>query len=137
LARSILIESEAVGIGLASNLEIDQKNIYQASLLAMKRAVESISILPEILLVDGFILKDVDYFQIGIRQGDRKSLSIAAASIVAKVLRDDMMDLLDSVYGGYALARNKGYGTREHYRALEERGPTFFHRLTFNLRAKR
>lgn len=137
LARLILIESEAVGIGLASNLEIDQRNIYQASLLAMKRAVESISILPEILLVDGFIIKDVNYFQIGIRQGDRKSLSIAAASIVAKVLRDDMMDLLDSVYGGYALARNKGYGTREHYRALEERGPTFFHRLTFNLRAKR
>jgi len=136
LARFILFEAEAVGIGVASNLEIDQENIYRASLLAMKRAVENISIPPEILLIDGFILKDVDYFQMGIRQGDRKSLSIAAASIVAKVLRDEMMILLDRVYGGYALPRNKGYGTREHYRALKERGPTSFHRLTFNLRAK-
>jgi ribonuclease HII len=136
LARLILNNVEVLGIGMATNLEIDQANIYQASLTAMRRAVENIPITPDVLLVDGFILKDVNYFQIGIPQGDRKSISIAAASIVAKVLRDEMMVLLNKVYGGYSLHKNKGYGTKEHFRALEELGPTPFHRLTFNLASK-
>lgn len=136
LARFILNNVEVLGIGMATNLEIDQANIYQASLTAMRRAVENIPITPDVLLVDGFILKDVNYFQIGIPQGDRKSISIAAASIVAKVLRDEMMILLNKVYGGYSLHKNKGYGTKEHFRALEELGPTPFHRLTFNLASK-
>jgi ribonuclease HII len=68
---------------------------------------------------------------LGLRQGDRKSISIAAASIVAKVLRDHMVYTLDTVYEGYALARHKGYGTRDHLRALEEKGPTIFHRISF------
>jgi len=136
LAAIILAEATSIGIGVASNQEIDQKNIYWASLEAMKRAVQNLSLTPDILLVDGFILKDVNYLQKGIPQGDRRCVSIAAASIVAKVLRDEMMVLLDKIFEGFGLSRNKGYGTREHYRALAELGPTPFHRRTFNLKLK-
>jgi len=136
LAAMILVEATSIGIGVASNQEIDQKNIYWASLEAMKRAVQNLSLTPDILLVDGFILKDVNYLQKGIPQGDRRCVSIAAASIVAKVLRDEMMVLLDKIFEGFGLSRNKGYGTREHYRALAELGPTPFHRRTFNLKLK-
>lgn len=136
LAKEILINSSSVGVGLSSNFEIDQKNIYWASLNAMKRAVEDMSLTPDFVLVDGFSLNGVNYPQISVPQGDKKSISIAAASIVAKVLRDEIMELLDKVYQGYRLFQNKGYGTREHYRALKEKGPTPLHRLSFNLRCK-
>jgi ribonuclease HII len=136
LARRIWEEAASVGIGYASNVEVDQKNIYWASFAAMKRAVENMALTPDILLVDGFALKGVDYAQMGIPQGDRKSTSIAAASIVAKVFRDEMMVSLDQVYHGYHLGKNKGYGTREHYQALDELGPTSLHRLTFNLKLR-
>jgi ribonuclease HII len=136
LAEAILANAVSVGIGSATNNEIDQKNIYWASLSAMRRAVENMPLAPDFILVDGFRLNDVNYPQRSIVQGDRKSTSIAAASIVAKVLRDEMMIHLDRVYEGYALSKNKGYGTREHYRAIKEMGPTLFHRLTFNLRNK-
>ncbi len=136
LAEAILANAASVGIGWATNYEIDQKNIYWASLRAMRRAVENMPTAPDFILVDGFRLNDVNYPQRSIVQGDRKSISIAAASIVAKVLRDEMMVHLDKVYKGYALSKNKGYGTKEHYKALKEMGPTLFHRLTFNLRYK-
>jgi ribonuclease HII len=136
LADMILAGAISVGIGVSSNQEIDQKNIYWASLEAMKRAVQNLSLTPDILLVDGFTLKDVNYLQKGIPQGDRRCVSIAAASIVAKVLRDEMMVLLDKIFEGFGLSRNKGYGTREHYQALAELGPTPFHRHTFNLKLK-
>jgi ribonuclease HII len=136
LAEAILANAFSVGIGSATNYEIDQKNIYWASLSAMRRAVENMPIAPDFILVDGFRLNDVNYPQRSIVQGDKKSTSIAAASIVAKVLRDEMMIHLDKVYEGYSLSKNKGYGTREHYKALKEMGPTLFHRLTFNLRHK-
>lgn len=133
LARIILSEAASVGIGAATNSEIDRENIYWASLKAMKRAIQNLSINPDIILVDGFSLKDEEYPHVCIPQGDAKSISIAAASIVAKVVRDKMMILLDSVYRGYALWKNKGYGTKEHYKALKAMGPTPFHRFTFNL----
>ena len=136
LAGAILANAASVGIGSATNYEIDQKNIYWASLSAMRRAVENMPLAPDFILVDGFRLNDVNYPQRSVVQGDRKSISIAAASILAKVLRDEMMIHLDKVYEGYGLSRNKGYGTREHYRALKETGPTLLHRLTFNLRCK-
>ena len=113
LAKAILTNAVSVGIGLSTNSEIDQKNVFWASINAMRRAVENLSITPK---------------------GDKKCISIAAASIVAKVLRDDMMIHLDRVYNGYALSKNKGYGTKEHYRALTKLGPTLFHRRTFNLK---
>ena len=133
LAKHILSHALSLGIGLATNYEIDRQNIYWASLLAMKRAVEKMSLKPDFLLVDGFCLNGVNYPQIGLKQGDKKSQTIAAASIIAKVLRDEMMVKLGRIYEGYALSRNKGYGTREHFKALKERGPTALHRVSFNL----
>ncbi len=134
LAKDILAQATSIGVGLATNEEIDRQNIYWASLTAMKRAVANMTISPDFLLVDGFCLSSVNYPQIGVRQGDRKSLTIAAASIIAKVLRDKMMWQLDKIYEGYALAKNKGYGTKEHYAALKKRGPCPGHRKSFNLR---
>lgn len=133
LAGIILKEARSVGIGLATNFEIDQENIYWAALKAMKRAIQNLSLRPDILLIDGFQLKDVNCAQVRIPGGDSKSISIAAASIVAKVVRDKMMVFLDQVYEGYALGKNKGYGTKEHYQALREKGPTPLHRFSFNL----
>ncbi len=100
----------------------------------MRRAVENLAFCPDILLVDGLPLKDVKYEQMGIPQGDRKCASIGAASIVAKVFRDDLMNFFDSQYEGYGLSRHKGYGTEEHYRSLREKGPTGLHRMSFRLR---
>ena len=134
LASALLRQADAVSIGMASSAEIDDINILRASQLAMLRAVENLPLRPDILLVDGYAIKDVEYRQVGILQGDRKCPSIGAASIIAKVFRDGLMDLFDAVYGGYGLARNKGYGTEEHFRCLRERGPTSLHRMTFTLR---
>lgn len=137
LARSILAAADSVGVGSCTNLEVDQKNIYWASLEAMRRAVAAMSRIPDLVLVDGFLLRDFPFRQKAIRQGDRKSATIAAASIVAKVLRDEIMVSCDRLAAGYALGRNKGYGTKEHYRALDELGPTPFHRKSFKLRSDR
>ena len=133
LAAALLREASGVGVGLASATEIDALNIHRASQLAMVRAVESLPEPPDVLLVDGFAIKEVKYRQMGIPQGDRKVRSIAAASIVAKVFRDGLMRTFDALYEGYGLGRNKGYGTEEHLRALRERGPTGLHRTSFKL----
>jgi ribonuclease HII len=132
--RLILMHAEGVGWGLASHSEIDRINIHRASLESMKRALDSLVMEPDFVLVDGFKLNNVQYSHLQVRQGDRKSLSIAAASIVAKVLRDEIIIHLDSVFEGYKLAKHKGYGTREHYEILRRLGPTVFHRKTFNLK---
>ena len=136
LAKLILGHAIAVGVGGATHSEIDQNNIYRASLKAMRKAVERMPVPPDFILVDGFTLNDVNYPQISVPQGDKKSTSIAAASIVAKVLRDEMMFQLNNVFEGYSLSKNKGYPTKEHFQALKEKGPTSLHRLTFNLRCK-
>jgi ribonuclease HII len=133
LAAALLREAAGVGVGLASATEIDALNIYQASRLAMVRAIESLPEPPDVLLVDGFPIKELNYRQMGIPRGDRMSRSIAAASIVAKVFRDGLMATFDALYEGYGLARNKGYGTEEHLRALKDRGPTGLHRASFKL----
>ncbi len=133
LAKTILEHTKFVGIGLATNSEIDRQNIHGASLEAMRRAINKMGIKPEYLLVDGFCLADVPYPQKKIVQGDRKSKSIAAASILAKVIRDEIIVHLDKVFGGYALWKHKGYGTKEHYAALRKLGPADFHRRSFNL----
>lgn len=131
LAAFLAREASGLGIGTASAAEIDEMNILQATHLAMRRALERLPIRPDVLLVDGFPIKDVDYRQMGVPGGDRKSRSIAAASIVAKVFRDDLMAALEDVYGGYGLDRNKGYGTREHLGCLRTKGPTCLHRRSF------
>lgn len=134
LCRLILQGAEAVGWGMAHNIEIEERNIHWAALESMRRAIERLALEPDFLLVDGFRLNDVHYSQARVRQGDRKSITIAAASIVAKVLRDEMVVHLDRIFEGYSLARHKGYGTREHYQALRKLGPSVFHRRTFNLK---
>jgi ribonuclease HII len=133
LARLISAEAVALGIGLATHLEIDRLNIFRASQLAMRRAVELLPVRPDVVLVDGLALKDFSFPQEAVRQGDRRSYSIAAASIVAKVVRDGIMTFGGGMFEGYGLERNKGYGTREHYRALAARGPSPFHRRSFKL----
>jgi len=136
LARSILAGAEAVGLGLVHPAEIDRLNIYWASLEAMRRAVSDLAQPPDGLLLDGFPLKEVNYPQRPVHGGDRASVSIAAASIIAKVFRDDAVMRLDYVFKGYGLARHKGYGTPEHYRALSRLGPTPYHRRSFRLGPK-
>ncbi len=135
LAGRILAEAVALGLGFATNREIDDKNIYWASLEAMRRAVENLAVRPDFVLTDGFKNWTGGFVcpQRGVVGGDRKCLTIAAASIIAKVVRDEMMDVFDGFFGGYHLARNKGYGTSEHYSALRAKGPTPLHRLSFNL----
>jgi len=138
LARLILAEAEAFAVGLATSREIDEKNIYWASLEAMKRAVAGLAPPPDFLLLDGYKSREGGFScpQLGIPGGDHKSLSVAAASIVAKVVRDEMIVRLEGFYTGYHLANNKGYGTKDHYQALREKGPTSLHRLTFDLEGK-
>lgn len=131
LARAILASAKAIGIGMATNKEIDKNNIHSASFEAMRRAVRNMPSCPDFLLVDGFQLPGTHHDQLGLRQGDRRSISVASASIVAKVLRDQMISKLDNVYEGYAFTKHKGYGTKDHFRALDEKGPTVFHRFSF------
>lgn len=117
--------------GIASHEEIDKYNILNATKLAMKRAVEGLNIKPEHLLIDAVKLDDVNIDQTSIIKGDEKSVSIAAASIIAKVERDKMMVELSKKYPGYGFENNKGYGTAEHYDGLNKYGVTEIHRKTF------
>jgi len=137
LARLLLQEALGVGVGLSTSREVDRLNIQRASLTAMKRAAAGLESAPDVLLVDGFALKDVHYVQERVIHGDQRSLSIAAASILAKVLRDRMMVRLDGMFEGWGLSRHKGYGTREHFRTLARSGATPLHRQTFNLRSEK
>ena len=123
--------SLAAETGMSSAREIDDLGIVPATRLAMSRALGSMPLLPQYLLVDALDLPDIDIPQKAIIHGDARCLSIAAASIVAKVERDRMMTEADERYPGYAFAANKGYATAEHLRALESRGPCEIHRFSF------
>lgn len=127
----IMSKAVSVGTGCISHDVIDKVNILQATFLAMKQAVENLSAEPDILLVDAVHIPDVPYRQVGIVKGDARSVSIAAASIVAKVTRDHMMQEYDRLYPGYGFAANKGYGSEAHMKALAEKGPCPIHRKTF------
>jgi ribonuclease HII len=130
----ILADARSVGVGRCTAAEIDSLNILRASHEAMRRALASLDVRPDAVLVDGRAeIPGLPLAQTAIIRGDRRSLSIAAASIVAKVLRDAIMQRFDVRAPGYGLARNKGYGTEEHYSALEVLGPTDFHRKSFRL----
>ncbi len=123
-----------MGVGIVSTITIDRINILQASLLAMKRAVENLTASlssPDFLLIDGTFKIRMDTPQITLIKGESKSASIAAASIVAKVTRDALMVDLAARFPQYNLAQNKGYPTREHRGAIEKYGPTSCHRRTF------
>ena len=131
LYNVILTQALGVSIGRALVSEIDELNILQASLLAMERAVSSLSILPEYVLVDGIHLPNWNYKSQAIIKGDQKVASIAAASIVAKVFRDRELVSLDSVYPQFDFRANKGYPTKKHLRALVKYGPCPIHRFSF------
>lgn len=124
-------KAKCFAIARASVAEIDDINILQASLLAMKRAVEALTIQPEHVLVDGNKLPRWHYSSEAIVQGDARVEAIAAASILAKVTRDREMVALDSVYPGYGFADHKGYGTPVHLQALRSLGATPIHRRSF------
>ncbi len=121
----------AYGIGVIPPARIDEVNIRNATMEAMKLAVEDLGVVPDLLLIDAMTLKDLPIRQVDIVKGDARSLSIAAASIVAKVTRDRMMETYAEVYPEYHFDKNAGYGTAEHIAALKEHGPCPIHRSTF------
>lgn len=120
------------GIGVASHQEIDQLNIFQATRLAMKRALLGLTRTPDFVLVDGPIKLDVPVHQKAVIGGDSQSAVIAAASIVAKVYRDGLMYKFDKEYPGYFFAKHKGYATKKHLESLSQLGPCAIHRRNFS-----
>jgi len=124
-------EAVAVGTGVVLPQVIDAINIFKATQLAMKQAIEKLPKQPQFLLIDRLTLPQCPIPQLGITRGDKSCLSIACASIVAKVTRDHIMEELDRVYPGYGLAKHKGYGTKEHISCLQQLGHSPIHRLSF------
>ncbi len=131
LADRIRTTAGAWATGFAEPDEIDRLNILRASLLAMRRAVEALPERPDALLVDALTIPGIELPQRAIVKGDALSVSIAAASIVAKVTRDALMRELDQQHPGYGLAHNMGYASEDHRDALRRRGPSCIHRRTF------
>jgi len=129
----LIIENAiSVGIGYVDSLIIDRINILQATLEAMKQSICNMNLLPDYILVDGqYEIKNVPIFQSAIVGGDNKSQCIAAASIVAKVYRDRLMEEFDIEYPKYNFMKNKGYGTKEHINAIKKFGPCKIHRKSF------
>ncbi|MEW6034734.1 MAG: ribonuclease HII [Chloroflexota bacterium] len=127
----ILEQAVSVGVALVPVEDIDGRGILRATRLAMRLALERMSLSPQFLLIDGMRLPQVRLPQKGIVRGDRLCLSIACASIVAKVTRDRVMVELDGQYPGYGLAAHKGYGTREHLSCLQSLGASPIHRRSF------
>lgn len=127
----IMEKAVAVGIGMASPARIDEINILQATYEAMREAISKLSVRPDLLLNDAVTIPGVDIRQVPIIKGDAKSISIGAASIVAKVTRDRMMVEYDKIMPEYGFASNKGYGSAEHIAALKKVGPSPIHRASF------
>jgi ribonuclease HII len=127
----IMKEAVAVGIGMVGPARIDEINILQATYEAMRMAIRKLSVEPDLLLNDAVTIPQVEIPQVPIIKGDAKSVSIAAASIVAKVTRDRLMVEYDQIFPGYDLAQNKGYGTKAHIEGLRKFGPTPIHRRSF------
>ena len=131
LYDEIMEKALAVSVGMASPARIDEINILQATYEAMRQAVSRLSVQPQLLLNDAVTIPEIQIPQVPIIKGDAKSVSIAAASIVAKVTRDRMMEEYDKVLPEYGFASNKGYGSAAHIEALKKYGPSPIHRKTF------
>ncbi len=134
--RELLFEeicSKAVSYSIATATveEIEEINILNAAMLAMKRAVEGLSVVPSYVLVDGNKMPDISIMVETVVKGDANSASIAAASILAKVARDKKLIELDEIYPEYGFSKHKGYGTKAHYEALIKYGPSPVHRMSF------
>ena len=128
-----IIKEQAIayGIGLATEKEIDEINILQATFLAMQRALDQLSVKPDLALIDGNREKDFGIPVKTVVKGDSLSLNIAAASVLAKVTRDDLMVAMAEEYPEYGFEIHKGYGTKAHYAALTQHGPSTIHRMSF------
>ncbi len=124
----------AYGIGFASNIEIDELGILPATRLAAQRAADSLSLIPDYLITDYLKLPEIDLPQEHFVKGDMRSLTIAAASVLAKTARDAEMRRLDKQAAGYALSRNKGYGTKEHRDVIQKLGKSPIHRESFKIK---
>ncbi len=131
LYATIMIEAVAVGVGVSDSLTVDRINILQATLRAMEAAVRQLAVVPDYLLIDGISATALNMVQKTLKKGDSRSLSVAAASIIAKVTRDRMMEEYDRHYPGYGFAGHKGYGSASHLAAIAAMGPCPIHRLTF------
>lgn len=131
LYDEIMEKAVATGIGMVSPQRIDEINILQATYEAMREAIAKLNPQPDILLNDAVTIPQVSINQVPIIKGDAKSISIGAASIIAKVTRDRLMEEYDSILPGYGFASNKGYGSADHIKAIKDMGPTPIHRLTF------
>lgn len=131
LSPRIIKNAISVGIGIIDNTIIDQVNIYHATIKAMRKALESLKVKPELVLVDAMKIPDLDFPQKSIIKGDEKCYSIAAASIVAKVFRDSLMKDFHKMYPHYDFKSNKGYYCRKHVNAIKEKGVCELHRLSF------
>lgn len=121
----------SIGLGIVSEKVIDEVNIYEATKIAMKEAIKNLNISPEHVLIDAMKL-ELNIPSTSIIKGDAKSESIAAASIIAKVTRDHMLDEMDKEYPMYDLKNNKGYGTKKHLEALKTHGPCKYHRVSYS-----
>ncbi len=121
----------SIGLGIVSEKVIDEVNIYEATKIAMKEAIKNLNITPEHVLIDAMKL-ELNIPSTSIIKGDAKSESIAAASIIAKVTRDHMLDKMDKEYPMYDLKNNKGYGTKKHLEALQTYGPCKYHRVSYS-----
>lgn len=131
VAAQIRAAATAWAVGTASAAEIDAMNIRRAGALAMRRAVEALSVRPQFVLVDAFTIPGLDIESRGIIRGDRKVKSVAAASVIAKVARDAHLAELDALHPGYGFAVHKGYGTKAHQEALRRFGPCAAHRMSY------
>jgi len=134
LAPLIKDLSRAWGVGFATVEEIDELNIVQATKLAATRAIGFLSILPDHLLTDYLILPEIEIPQTALIKGDQRCVTVAAASILAKTTRDELMRSYESEYPGYGFARHKGYGTQVHRSAIKHLGKCPIHRMTFSFK---
>ena len=127
-----ILEKAYIGIGVVGEKEIDRINILQATLRAMEMAVRDLSVKPDYLLIDGITCPVIPHPKLAIIDGESHSISIACASIIAKVTRDLIMSYYDARYPRYGFARHKGYGTKAHFEAIRRYGPSPIHRFTFS-----
>lgn len=131
LYDEIYAKAIAVSVGIVTHQVIDDINILQATYKAMKEAVDKLDVLPDILLNDAVTIPGINIKQVPIIKGDAKSVTIAAASIIAKVTRDRLMQEYDQIFPNYGFAKHKGYGTKMHIESIKQFGPTPIHRGTF------
>jgi len=122
-----------VGIGIVPEDAIDKINIYQATMLAMRISILNLDVKPDFLLIDGNMNLSIETEQAAIVRGDQKSLSIACASIMAKVTRDRLLKFYDNIFPGYGFSQHKGYGTKSHIKAITHKGLSPIHRRSFHV----